>query len=104
MAKETSPLEKVTETKAKKYAKDRYGVDSMKLGSVYNADWPDRIFWMPCGRPLLIEFKRLGHKPTPAQAHRIEELKSKGYNVHVCDTFEHAKRLIDESYDFTING
>lgn len=89
-----TPLEKHIESKVCSYAKTRYGIQSIKLGSIYQADWPDRQFWFPL-RPLLIEFKRQGQRPTPAQANRIKELQELGYEVHVIDNEEDGKRLID---------
>jgi hypothetical protein len=32
----------------------RYGVPSLKLNTQGNTGWPDRAFWIPGGRPLLI--------------------------------------------------
>ena len=50
------------------------GVPSIKLNLKGNRGWPDREFWIPGGRPLLIEFKLPGEEPDPLQAHRHDTL------------------------------
>lgn len=59
-----------------------------KMATVYDRSWPDRMFLIPGGRPLFIEFKRPGCVPTPKQQHRINELRELGYDVEVCDSKE----------------
>jgi len=59
-----------------------------KMAATYTRDWPDRMFFIPGGRPLLIEFKKPGAEPTPKQAARIKELRELGYDVEVCDSKE----------------
>lgn len=56
--------------------------------------WPDRVFLIPGGRPLIIEFKAPGEEPEPRQEFRIECLRKWGYEVHVSDNVEHAFELI----------
>lgn len=59
--------------------------------------WPDRVFLVPGGRPLLIEFKAPGEEPNPRQAFRIECLRTWGYDVGVCDNEHDAMQLIINS-------
>lgn len=59
-----------------------------KMAAVYDRSWPDRMFLIPGGRPLFIEFKRPGAKPTAKQWQRINELREIGYDVEVCDSKE----------------
>lgn len=70
------------------------GIFVSKLQGMGNRSLPDRIFWIPGGKPLLIEFKRPGGKPTVLQAETILRLKNLGYEVHVIDSVEEAKRVI----------
>lgn len=72
----------------------RQGVMVTKLQGLGNRSWPDRIFWIPGGRPCLIEFKRPGGKLTPLQAECIGKLAGCGYSVSVCDSADAAKAFI----------
>jgi hypothetical protein len=65
-----------------------------KMSTQFTRDWPDRLFFIPGGRPLLIEFKRPGKAPTPKQAARIKQLKELGYDVEVCDNKEQGVALV----------
>lgn len=65
-----------------------------KMSTQFTRDWPDRLFFIPGGRPLLIEFKRPGKQPTPKQAARIKKLKELGYDVEVCDNKEQSIAVI----------
>ena len=64
-------------------AMEHLGIKGSKLSVLGDTGYPDRIFWVPGGRPLLIEFKRPGEEPTPKQAHIHEELRKLGYGVEV---------------------
>lgn len=57
---------------------------------------PDRVFWLPGGSPLIIEFKRRGKKPRKLQAYRIKELKELGYDTESYDNADAAKARILE--------
>ena len=63
------------------------GVTNFKLGI---GGWPDRVFLVPGGKPVFIEFKSLSGKPDPRQEHQIEVLKTLGYNVEVCNDVDSA--------------
>ena len=56
--------------------------------------WPDRVFLIPGGRPLLIEFKAPGGEPSPRQAFRIECLRTWGYQTEVHDDAQRAFQTI----------
>ena len=55
---------------------------------------PDRMFLRNkvC---FYIEFKAPGKKPTKLQEKIIEDIKSEGFAVYVCDNIEHGKFLIN---------
>lgn len=59
------------------------GVRSIKLTPRGQRGHADRLFWVPGGRPLLVEFKREGEKPRVLQAHRHDTLRKAGYEVMV---------------------
>ena len=88
-------LEKAVEQWAVDYAWNTYGWDAVKMNLLGRRGEPDRLFLIHGGRPLYVEFKRLGLKPTKLQAHRISELRGWGYDVETCDNRESAKDLID---------
>lgn len=61
-----------------------------------NVGVPDFLFLIPGGRPLFIEFKATGKKPTATQARKIEELKALGYLVRVIDSPDYAAGFLEE--------
>ena len=73
---------------------DKHGVLHVKLNLQFRRGWPDRMFLIPGGCPLLIEFKRKGKKLEPLQAHVIGKLKRLGYDVHWTSKAEEAIYLI----------
>ena len=60
---------------------EKNGVPSLKLELQHNAGWPDRVFLLPGGRAVFIEFKRKGEKPRKLQDHRIMQLTLLGFEV-----------------------
>ena len=85
-------LEKTVEREVCKKALRELGVANMKLAAQGQRGWPDRLFLIPGGRPLLIEFKVPGEEPRPDQESCIKILKLLGYDVEVHDD-EHAALL-----------
>lgn len=70
------------------------GVIGTKLVAPGETGYPDRIFWLPVGRPLLIEFKRPGENARPKQVFIHEQLRGLGYEVQVHDNVNEALRAI----------
>lgn len=62
------------------------GVVGSKLSVIGDTGYPDRVFWLPYGRPLLIEFKKPGEEPEPKQVEIHRRLRRLGYQVEVYDT------------------
>ena len=75
------------------------GVQSLKLGHRYDTGWPDRIFWIPGGRPLMIEFKRPGEFLEPKQEYLCGVLRTLGYEVEIHDNRERALAAIFHALD-----
>jgi hypothetical protein len=73
------------ETWVANQARGVLGIENIKLGSRYNGGWPDRIFFIPGGRPLCIEFKRPGEEPDERQKEIHRRLRALGYAVEVHD-------------------
>jgi len=96
-------LERDVVNAARKYAKSR-GVRSIRMcfRPGVNVGCPDELFLIPGGRPLFVEFKAPGNKPTPKQAHEIARLKEEGYDVVVCDSPESAKAAISRALEATL--
>lgn len=77
-------------------AKERLGVLSWKLAHVANETGvPDRLFLVPGGRPLLIEFKAPGQPLRPKQAWWAETLTTLGYATLRADDYETAMAAIE---------
>jgi len=90
--------EKVHERKACKWALEERGVPNVKLlhpGG--ETGWPDRLFFIPGGRILLIEFKEVGYEPEPRQVYVHNLLRALGYEVETCDSLAAAKEAIDRA-------
>lgn len=88
-SKKDRPLEKTIEKKACKELRRR-GALVFKLNFRSQRSAPDDLVLAPNGVMLMIEFKRLGEKPTELQEHLHERIRSRGHNIAVCDTVEKA--------------
>ena len=78
-------------------ARLQFGVLNVKVTPVGSTGWPDRLFLIPGGRALFIEFKKLGEEPEKIQLHRHDELRALGYEVEVHDTREGAINAIEDA-------
>lgn len=56
--------------------------------------WPDRLFFIPGGKPFLIEFKEVGYEPDPMQHYIHDMLEELGYDVAWTDNEEDAVSAI----------
>jgi hypothetical protein len=78
----------------------RYGVPNIKMVHPGGeTGWCDRCFFIPGGKPLLIEFKWPGYEPTPRQDYIHEMLRGLGYDVIWCDNEEDALAAIKQRLD-----
>lgn len=71
-----------------------FAVFSIKLKRTNEVGAPDRIFLIPGGRPLFIEFKRAGEKPRPRQVIYHKRLVYHGYDIEAHDTFQGAYEAV----------
>lgn len=46
---------------------------------------PDRVFFIPGGKPLIVEFKKRAEKPDPLQDWYLKRLLDDGYHVGWCE-------------------
>jgi hypothetical protein len=81
MGRRESPLE----SNACSWARAR-GVLVAKLTELNGV--PDRIFFPPGGKPIIIEFKAEEEAPEELQSWYLKTLKKMGYRVAYCDTKE----------------
>lgn len=65
-----------------------FNIRGHKLNIDKQNGYPDLIFWVPGGSPVLIEMKAPGKNPRPLQCYVHKKLKSKGYTVATCDSTE----------------
>lgn len=77
--------ESALESTAVRWARDR-GIVVAKLTELVGV--PDRIFFVPGGKPLIIEFKARRNEPSETQAWYLDTLRAAGYDAHSCDTKE----------------
>ena len=90
-------LEANIERRACTRALRELGVRSLKLNVRGQTGWPDRLFMIPGGRPLFIEFKRPGGELSARQQYMIKMIKHRGYEVQVHDTIDGAFQAILEA-------
>lgn len=84
-ANETS--EKVFERDLSQYVERRGGM-AVKLLSQFFKGLPDRMFLLPTGKILFVEFKSTGKKPTPIQRWVHRKLDEIGFPVYIVDSPE----------------
>jgi hypothetical protein len=89
-----NPLERDIEKRICQHAK-KLGCYEKKFTSPSSRSVPDRLFITPEGVVFFIEFKRLGEKPTPAQAVEIEKIRAKKVKVFVVDNVQDGKNVVE---------
>ncbi len=92
--KNPDPLEKDIEKRVCQFAREKKFL-CYKFTSPAQNHVPDRIFITPAGVVFMIEFKRRGKKPTPAQEIEIAKIRATGVQVNVVDNVESGKRIIN---------
>lgn len=93
-----APKENPIRDRARKLAADRLGVPSLLLNLSKDTGWPDVLFLIPGGRPLLMEFKRPGEPLKPLQQERKDTLKKLSYDVlGPVDSVDVALQLVGEA-------
>jgi hypothetical protein len=77
-------LESEIEGAVKTWA-DEHGVLNAKLTPMGQRGYPDRVFFVPGGRLLVVEFKKKGEKPGKLQEYVIGKLRANGYDARWTD-------------------
>ena len=90
--------EKKIQTKAVEYA-EKLGISVIRMvfRPGLRRGWPDVLFLVRGGRPLFIEFKAPSKKPTELQQSKIDLLRTLGYDVCCCDSFDAARSAISSA-------
>lgn len=91
--KATETSEKVFERTMSKYVNDKGGI-AIKMLSQFVNGLPDRLYLLPGGRALFVEFKSTGKKPTKIQEHIIGRIRKLGFTVLVVDSPETYKNAV----------
>lgn len=91
--KATETSEKVFERTLSKYVNDNGGI-AVKLLSQFVNGLPDRLYLLPGGRALFVEFKSTGKKPTRIQEHIIGRIRKLSFTVLVVDSPETYKNAV----------
>ena len=84
------PSEADIEQRASKLLFDCYGIPSIKLVMVNDAGWPDRLYVLPGGRVVWVEYKKPGERPTAIQDERHDLLTAFGHTVATYESVEEA--------------
>lgn len=56
--------------------------------------WPDKFYFFPGGRLLLVEYKRPGEEAEPDQKAIHRKLRRRGFQVLVIDQVEEARSMV----------
>ena len=72
------------------------GILAVKLSSMSQRSLPDRMFLLPNGRTVFIEFKVPGNKPTLPQRRMMERIEELGHEVTWADNHTQAIAWLDE--------
>lgn len=95
-ANETS--EKVFERELSKFVEGKEGM-AVKLLSQFIKGLPDRMFLLPGGIVIFVEFKSTGKKPTKIQEYihlKIQSLKFPVYVVDSAESFNEVKAMVEK--------
>jgi len=85
-------LERDVERKVVAWCKEK-GIHQTKLMNM--PGYPDRIFWVKGGKPVLIEFKRPGGGVvSPLQTFIHKQLSVLGYSIHIVSDADEAKKIL----------
>lgn len=94
--KSSETSEKVFERTLSKFVEESGGM-AVKLLSQFIKGLPDRMFLLPGGVVVFVEFKSAGNKPTKIQSYIHAKIQALGFLVYVVDSvesYEEVKGLI----------
>lgn len=80
-------------------AKMVLGAEARKMNGLGAAAWPDRLFILPWGRAVFVEFKREGEPLTPLQKNMQKTLRRLGHACEECRSVAEFRKIIAASLD-----
>ena len=92
--KKNETSEKAFERELSQYVERRGGM-AVKLLSQFFKGLPDRMFLIPIGMVLFVEFKSTGKKPAPIQRWVHKKFAEIGFPVYVVDSPESYNLVTD---------
>ena len=95
--KKEETSEKVFERELSKFVEESGGI-AVKLLSQFIKGLPDRMFLLPGGVVIFVEFKSTGKMPTKIQSYIHAKIRALGFLVYVVDSvesYEEVKGLIE---------
>lgn len=101
---------KKTETSEKAFERgmskevERNGGMAIKLLSQFINGLPDRLYLLPGGIAVFVEFKSTGKKPTVLQGLVMQRIKRLGFEVHVVSNLEEYYTVLNHIGLLIING
>ena len=96
LARQSEVSEKAIEQYLVKQVRKAGGI-CLKYFNPGETGYPDRICLLPAGKIIFVELKSKGEKPRKNQLVRMNELKSIGFEVHICDSREFVDTIIEEA-------
>lgn len=96
--KKAETSEKVFERELSKFVEESGGM-AVKLLSQFIKGLPDRMFLLPGGAVVFVEFKSTGKRPTKIQSYIHAKIRALGFLVYVVDSvesYEEIKGLIKQ--------
>ena len=91
-------LESSIEQANMEWAHKEFGLVNTKVYN--NPGFPDRILWVPGGRPTMLEYKRPGSgRFSPLQIRMLTQLTNLGYTVEAIDDAEYGRHIIQLAVD-----
>jgi hypothetical protein len=76
---------------------DKLHILHIKLNLRGKRGFPDRLYFIPGGKPLMVEYKREGEPPRRLQTYIHAQLVSLGYRVEVVDNTAEGFALLEST-------
>lgn len=101
---------KKTETSEKAFERgmskevERNGGMAVKLLSQFINGLPDRLYLLPGGTAVFVEFKSTGKRPTVLQGLVMQRIKRLGFEVHVVSNLEEYYTVLNHIGLLIIDG
>jgi uncharacterized protein YyaL (SSP411 family) len=77
----------------------KLGIRNIKINTKTETGWPDRMFLIPGGKPLFIEFKLPGKELKPKQEYIHGILHNLGYSVETHDSVDGAVSAVSRALE-----